>query len=239
MEDGSMKPIAYASRSLNPAEKRYSQLDKEGLAIVVGVKKFHHYLFGRKFTICSNHKPLQHLFSESRPIPQMASARIQHWALTLSAYDYNIVYRPGTEMANADLLSRLPLLEAPASVPLPGETIPFLGKMFLIVVDAHSEWLEVEIVTAATSAHTIQKLRAMFATHGLPEMLVSDNGTAFTSAEFQEFLSNNGVRHLTSAPYYPSSNGLAERAVQTLKSYMKKGSDDDVQKQLFRFLFRY
>ena len=82
--DRSMKPIAYASRLLNPAEKRYSQLDKEGLAIVFGVKKFHHYLFGRTFTICSDHKPLQHLFSESRPIPQLASARIQRWALTLT-----------------------------------------------------------------------------------------------------------------------------------------------------------
>ena len=63
-----MGPWSYASRSLNPAEKRYSQLDKEGLAIVFGVKKFHHYLFGRTFTICSDHKPLQHLFSASHPI---------------------------------------------------------------------------------------------------------------------------------------------------------------------------
>ena len=70
---------------------------------------------------------------------------------------------------------------------------PFLGKMFLIVVGAHSKWIEVELVPATTSAHTIQKLRAMFATHGLAELLVSDNGTAFTSAEFQEFLSRNGV----------------------------------------------
>ena len=107
---------------------------------------------------------------------------------------------------------------------------PFLGKMFLIVVEAHSKWIEVELVPAATSAHTIQKLRAMFGTHGLPELLVSDNGTAFTSAEFQEFLSRNGVQHLTSAPYHPSSNGLAERAVQTFKSNMQKGSDEDVQK---------
>ena len=59
----SMKPITYASCSLHPAEKRYSQLDKDGLAIVFGVKKYHHYLFGRTFTICSDHKPLQHLFS--------------------------------------------------------------------------------------------------------------------------------------------------------------------------------
>ena len=96
-----------------------------------------------------------------------------------------------------------------------------------------------EVVPAATSAHTIQKLWSMFAIHGLPELLVSDNGSVFTSVEFQEFLSRNGVRHLTSAPYHPSSNGLAERAVQTFKDSMKKGLDDDVQKQLSRFLFHY
>ena len=111
--------------------------------------------------------------------------------------------------------------------------------MFLIAVDVHSKWMEVELVPAATSAHTIQKLRAMFASHGLPELLVSDNVTASTSAEFQEFLSHNWVRHLTSAPYHPSSNGLAESAVQTIQSNMRKGSDEDVQKQLLRFLFRY
>ena len=92
MEDGSGKPIAFASRSLTPAEKHYSQLDKEGLAIIVfGVKHFHQYLYGCTFTIVSNHKPLRHLFDPSRNIPAMASARIQRWALTLSAYDYDIV----------------------------------------------------------------------------------------------------------------------------------------------------
>ena len=75
--DRSEKPVAFASRSLSPAEKKYAQLEKEGLAIVFGVKKFHQYLMGRRFTIYSDHKPLQHLFSESRPVPAMASARIQ------------------------------------------------------------------------------------------------------------------------------------------------------------------
>ena len=66
MEDGSEKPIAFASRSLATAEKKYSQLDKEGLAVVFGVKKFHQYLFGTSFTIKSDHRPLQYLFSETR-----------------------------------------------------------------------------------------------------------------------------------------------------------------------------
>ena len=56
----------------------------------------------------------------------------------------------------------------------------------------------------------------MFATHGLPEMLVTDNASYFTSQEFQDFAKLNGIRHVTSAPYHPASNGLAERAVQTV-----------------------
>ena len=71
-EDGAEKPVAYASRTLNPVEKRYSQLDKEALAIVFGVKRFHQYLFGRQFSIVSDHKPLQYLLSENKAVPVMA-----------------------------------------------------------------------------------------------------------------------------------------------------------------------
>ena len=106
LEDGQMQPIAFASRSLTRAEKKYSQLDKEGLAIVFGITKFHQYLAGRTFAIYSDHKPLQHIFAEDRPIPTMASARIQRWALTLSAYNYTISYKPGSQHGNTDLLSR-------------------------------------------------------------------------------------------------------------------------------------
>ena len=123
MDDGSEKLIAYTSRSLSTAERKYAQIEKEGLAIVYGAKEFHQYLYGRQFTIVSDHRPLQHLFNESRAIPTMASARIQRWALTLSAYNYNIQYRPGKQLANADLLSRLPLSDTITDPPLPGETI--------------------------------------------------------------------------------------------------------------------
>ena len=82
--DGSEKPIAYASRTLSPAEKGYSQLEKEGLACVYGVKKFHEYLFGRMFFLYTDHKPLLGLLDEQKPIPAQASARIQRWALTHS-----------------------------------------------------------------------------------------------------------------------------------------------------------
>ena len=389
MDNGSEKPIAFASRSLAPAEKRYAQLDKEALAIVFGVKKFNQYLLGRKFTILSDHKPLEHLLNETRPVPPLASARIKRWALILGAYDYTIQYKPGTDHANADLLSRLPLPDPPKKIPKPAEMVllmetldsspvtarqvktwtdrdpllskvrsltqqgwtpqtdeqlkpyqrrkeelsvqdgcvlcgsrvivpetgrekilrilhdghpgvsrmkgiarsvvwwpgidadiekkvknciecqvnqkspapaplhmwewptrpwnrlhidyagPFMGKMFLVIVDAYSKWLDVQVVSSATSQNTITVLRSLFATHGLPELIVSDNGTVFTSEQFRDFLKKNGIRHITSAPYHPSTNGLAERAVQTFKTSMKKSKPGDITTQLARFLFHY
>ncbi len=107
-EDGQERPVAYASRTLNAAERNYSQLEKEGLAIVFGVKRFHYYLYGRPFQIESDHQPLSYLFKESRGTPQLASSRIQRWALTLSAYRYSIRYKAGKNLGNADALSRLP-----------------------------------------------------------------------------------------------------------------------------------
>ena len=133
-------PIAFASRSLAPAEKNYSQIDKEALAIVFGVKHFHQYLFGRSFTIKSDHKPLQYLLGEKKGIPSMASARVQRWALTLSAYDYKVQYVPGKEHANADLLSRLPLPEQPKEIPMPEELVLLLETMeFLQLLSSKSK----------------------------------------------------------------------------------------------------
>ena len=136
LDDGTEHPVAFTSRLLSPAEKNYAQLDKEGLAIVFGVRHFHHYLLGCRFTIYSDHKPLQYLFSESKAIPTMASARIQRWALTLSANDYDIVFKPGTQHANADVLSRLPLPDQPSSVPLPQETILLMEALQMSPVTA-------------------------------------------------------------------------------------------------------
>ncbi len=103
---------------------------------------------------------------------------------------------------------------------------PFLNKMFLIVVDARSKWLEVFPMNTATSHQTIQSLRHLFTSYGLPNQLVSDNGSQFTSYEFQSFLRRNGVRHIRVPPYHPSSNGEAERFVQTFKQSMRAAKKD-------------
>ena len=389
MDDGTDKPIAFSSRTLAVAEKKYSQIEKEGLTIVFGVKRFHQYLFGRKFTIMSDHKPLQHLFSECRTTPALTSTRLQRWSLTLGAYNCTIQYKPGQEYSNADMLSRLPLPDKPAEVPIPGETIlvldmlnslpvtaehikqwtnndpvlskvrtmlqqgwqnsseadlipyqrrknelsvhdgcvmwgcgvivpppghdkiiqelheghpgimrmkalarsfvwwpqldrdienlvgncddcqntrhlpsvallqpwewpqkpwvrvhadyagPLMNKYFLIVVDSHSKWIEVRPVNNATSSVTIDQLRSIYATHGLPEMSVTGNGSVFTSDEFQKFVKQNGIRHVKSAPYHPASNGLVERAVQTFKEFMKKMKGGSIEANVSRFLLQY
>ena len=111
--------------------------------------------------------------------------------------------------------------------------------MFLVLVDAHSKWLEVVPVSAATSTVTIEKLRAIFATHGLPERIVTHNGTVFTSEEFENFLHQNGIAHTRTAPYHPTSNGLAERAVQTFKQGIKRLREGTVETKLSRFLSQY
>ena len=79
----------------------------------------------------------------------------------------------------------------------------------------------------------------MFARFGLPKVMVTDNGTCFTSSELVEFAECNKIRHVGICPYHPSSNGLAERAVQTLKSRMKKQLSGTIQTKLSRFLFHY
>ena len=116
---------------------------------------------------------------------------------------------------------------------------PFLGKMFLITVDAFSKWIEVDTMNTATAIATVGKMRRIFATHGLPLTLVSDNGPAFVGEEFEQFVEKNGVRHILTAPYHPSSNGQAERMVRVFKESMKCLSEGDVETRLQRLLFAY
>ncbi|XP_046565949.1 uncharacterized protein K02A2.6-like [Haliotis rubra] len=386
------KPIAFISRTLTKTEQNYAQIDKESLAIVFGVRKFSQYLIGKKFTLITDHQPLVKILGPKTAIPPLAAARFQRWAMMLSAYDYNIVYRNSKNNANADGLSRLPIPEQvprnvmdaaavfnmsqleslpvksaqvasetkkdndlslamdytltgwtkpevqslqpfyirrneltvqggclmwgmrviipanlrpvvlnelhighpgivkmkalarsyvwwpnlneqieqtvkscaecmkcqnqPSPAPLhpwrypdgPWHRIhvdfagPFMGKMFFVVVDAYSKWPEVVVMNSTTSEKTIDVLRSVFSRHGLPQQLVSDNGPQFVSSEFQQFMARNGVQHITSSPYHPETNGLAERFVQTLKQSLRESvsnSNAPLQQQLSVFLMRY
>ncbi|XP_060118370.1 uncharacterized protein K02A2.6-like, partial [Heteronotia binoei] len=94
---------------------------------------------------------------------------------------------------------------------------PFQGQIFLIMVDAYTKWLEVIPVVSTSSATAIRALRRAFSTHGIPDTIVSDNGAAFTSGEFQAFLQRYLIKHIRSAPFHPATNGQAERMVRTTK----------------------
>ncbi|XP_029347897.1 uncharacterized protein K02A2.6-like, partial [Acyrthosiphon pisum] len=104
--DHSERPIAYASRVLSNSECKFPQIEKEGLAIIFGVQKFYDYLYGRKFTLVTDHKPLIHIFGKKKGIPIYAANRLQRWAYVLSSFDFEIKYIK-SEGNTADFLSRI------------------------------------------------------------------------------------------------------------------------------------
>ena len=115
---------------------------------------------------------------------------------------------------------------------------PFEGRMILIIIDAYSKFIDAHVITSSTTSATVVKLRQTFATHGLPHVLVADNGPCFTSDEFAKFCAMNGIKHTRVSPYHPASNGLAERAVQTVKEGLRK-TTGDLETRLSRFLAQY
>ena len=91
----------------------------------------------------------------------------------------------------------------------------FKGRTFFVLVDAHFKWPEVVEMKSTTAEKTIEVMRTLFGSYGIPEQVVSDNRPQFTSDEFAQFMRQNCVKHIRSTPYHPSTNGLAERFVQT------------------------
>ncbi|XP_055922730.1 uncharacterized protein K02A2.6-like, partial [Eupeodes corollae] len=106
--DRTERPIAHASKTLNDAQKKYSQVEKEALSIIFGVQKFHQYVYGRRFELITDHKPLLSLFHPQKQLPVMTAHRLQRWAIILMVYEYSIRYKPTLAHGNADALSRLP-----------------------------------------------------------------------------------------------------------------------------------
>ncbi|CAH4036821.1 unnamed protein product [Pieris brassicae] len=109
LTDGSERPVAFASRTLSDSEKRYSQIDKEATAIHWGLKKFFYYVYGRKFSLITDHKPLTSIFHPNKTLPAMSTMRLFHYDHFLSGFDYNIEYRTSANNSNAYYLSRFPI----------------------------------------------------------------------------------------------------------------------------------
>ena len=119
---------------------------------------------------------------------------------------------------------------------------PYKDKMWLLVIDAYSKWPEIHSMESTTAETTIKHLRQIFATHGLPRQIISDNGPQFVSATFQKFCEARGIQHTKTAPYSPRSNGEAERLVQTFKNAIDKidpHTNSEIQEALVDFLAKY
>ena len=118
---------------------------------------------------------------------------------------------------------------------------PISGCTHLVVVDAYSKYPEVIRMINTSARSTVTALGDIFSRHGLPEIIVSDNGPQFTAAEFQQFCTSGGILHCTSAPYKPSTNGQAERVVQILKSALRQAliTNADVTAVIANYLLVY
>ena len=111
--------------------------------------------------------------------------------------------------------------------------------MFFVIVDAFSKYLEIVPMTTITSSNTVAALRHLFSHCGLPDHIVTDNGTQFTSNEFGTFLRLNNILHTKTAPAHPATNGLAGRYVGHFKAKTTqlKISNEPLPVRLDRFLF--
>ena len=107
---GGERPIAFASRTLADSEQKYSQIEKEALALVWGIRRFQQYLLGNHFTLITDHQPLTSILHPEKGLPAVTAAKLHRYAVLLSGYSYDIRYRSTTLHANADALSRLPFI---------------------------------------------------------------------------------------------------------------------------------
>uniref|UniRef100_A0A5S6QPD4 Integrase catalytic domain-containing protein n=1 Tax=Trichuris muris TaxID=70415 RepID=A0A5S6QPD4_TRIMR len=122
-------------------------------------------------------------------------------------------------------------------IDLPG---PVDGRTYLLLVDSYSKWPEVALLGKVTSSCVIDALKTIFSHQGMPAVLVTGNGRQFVSSEFAIFCASNGIRHLTTAPYMPQSNGQVERFVDTFKRALKKKHERQTIKDCIReFLMMY
>ena len=102
------RPVYFVSRSLTAAEKNYSQIDRGALAIVFAIKRLHQFVYGRHFLLRTDHKPLLRILGENVGLPSTVVARLQRWAVILSAYDFTMEHIKGSDNFVADGLSRVP-----------------------------------------------------------------------------------------------------------------------------------
>ena len=142
-------------------------MEREGLACIFGIKKFHSYLFGRPFRLYTDNLALKTLFNEKQPIPQHASGRIQRWALTLASYKYQIVFRPTHKHCNADAFSRIPLQTTDKGEIVPTELVLLMEAMEDLPITA-------EIIRNWTNNDSVLSRVYKYTQHGWPTEIMSE-----------------------------------------------------------------
>lgn len=163
-EDGLERPIEFSSRTLTDTEKRYSQLDREAVAILFGVKKFHQFLYGRRFVLVTDNKPLLHIFGPKKGIPVMASSRLQRIALMLSGYQFDVSHVKSKSNI-ADYFSRYPQETNYNSEELPSN----IYVNFLQDVNCESNMLNFDSICKATREDEILGKVKSFIHNGWPK----------------------------------------------------------------------
>ncbi|XP_055616575.1 uncharacterized protein K02A2.6-like [Toxorhynchites rutilus septentrionalis] len=168
--DGSVKAISHISRSLTPAEKNYGQIEKEALALIFAVTRFHKMLFGRKFTLQTDHQPLLKVFGSKKGIPVYTANRLQRWALTLMLYDFDIQFVRTEEFGHADLLSRLMKCHATADEEYVIASVQMEADVNAVLSDSTSSLpVTSEIIAAETSRDPVLQSVVFHINEGWPK----------------------------------------------------------------------
>ncbi|KAJ8411636.1 hypothetical protein AAFF_G00164440 [Aldrovandia affinis] len=182
VQQGEEVPICYVSRSLSDCERKYSQTEREALGLVWACERLHPYIYGRQFTLVTDHKPLEVIYGpHSKPC-----ARIERWVLRLQPYDFKVKHIPGKRNI-ADPLSRL------------------LGETAQREKHHHGsdEYVRFVAVSATPKALTTREVEEASATD--PELI------EFKSELFREYCENNGITHLRTTAKWAQANGEVER----------------------------
>ncbi|XP_066970068.1 uncharacterized protein [Macrobrachium rosenbergii] len=225
MQEG--KPIAFASRALANAERNYAQIEKEMLAILYGLNKFHHFTFGRFVTVITDHQPLVSIVK--KPLT-CAPKRLQARLLRVQEYNFEVVYKSGKDIPIADALSRAPTCSLKCEEVVSVNNLSFSSfkpyRLDEIRAKTQSDntlkTLKQTIIEGwpqkTTSDAVITKLKHHFARHGIPDVLISD----YSSHLFDDFARKWGFSHEPISPRNSKTNGAVEAAVRIAKNLMKK-----------------
>ena len=196
-KDGVERPVSYSSRSLSPTELQYSQIDKEALAIVYGVKKYHQYLYGRHFSLKSDHKPLLSIFGPKKGLPVFAKTRMQRYALFLSGYNFSIQYVK-SENNNADMFSRLPL---PVKHTDQSSELGWVGTHLHSIMES-SVPITCENIKIETQRDPVLKQVYGFLMYGWPKYVPMENKDLFPFYQRRDVTSLNCTSQLISLLCY-------------------------------------